>query len=183
MRAMNCWTRQAVVLLVSGLALAYLPGLVEAEGDDPRGAQQDSPVPNFTTKRVRGHVVWMAEALEKRYGVKTVADASEGLQAIETEDGALAPLVEDVRGRAFRRDPRLREMQVELLVREFMGTPMLQIARVYELTSEGKMFEIDYWCDVCSIAMFELKDCDCCQEDIRLRRRERPRKVAEDRQR
>ncbi|MCA9222733.1 MAG: hypothetical protein KDA71_20565, partial [Planctomycetales bacterium] len=79
-------------------------------------------------------------------------------------------IVEDVRGRAFRRDDRLRKMRVELLVRRYAGVPAVQIIRVFELTDEGR-FELDYWCDICAIAMFELKACDCCQGPIELRRR------------
>ena len=31
--------------------------------------------------------------------------------------------------------------------------------------------ELDYWCDICAIAMYELKECECCQGPIELRRR------------
>lgn len=112
----------------------------------------------------------MAEALARLHGVKQVPEAAERTLALETADGALHPLIEDVRGRAFRRDERLRKMQVELLVRQHKGSPVVQIVRVYELTKEGKS-EVDYWCEICAIAMFELKECDCCQGPIELRRR------------
>jgi hypothetical protein len=59
---------------------------------------------------------------------------------------------------------------VELLVRHYRGSPVVQVIRVFEVSKEGKL-EIDYWCEVCSIAMFEQKDCECCQEPNVLRRR------------
>jgi hypothetical protein len=61
-------------------------------------------------------------------------------------------------------------MEVELLVRRHAGSPVVQIIRVFEITKDGR-FEIDYWCQVCAIAMFEQKDCECCQEPNELRRR------------
>ena len=135
-----------------------------------RAAADDSP---FELQTHRGKVVYLAEALQRLHGIKSVDEAKERTLAVETADGVLIPLVEDVRGRAFRVDPRLREMQVELLLRKFKGSPAGQVIRVYELTKEGK-FEIDYWCDVCSIAMYELKVCECCQGDIALRRTKVP---------
>ncbi|MCA9207171.1 MAG: hypothetical protein KDA55_02400 [Planctomycetales bacterium] len=120
--------------------------------------------------RLTGRVVYLAEALQKLHGVKTVDEARQNTLALQTDDDQLIPIVEDVRGRAFRRDDRLRKMRVELLVRRYEGVPAVQIIRVFELTDEGR-FELDYWCDICAIAMFELKACDCCQGPIELRRR------------
>jgi len=127
---------------------------------------EESP---FELQTHRGKVVYLAEALQRLHGIKSVEEAKERTLAVETAEGNLIPLVEDVRGRAFRADPRLREMQVELLLRKFKGSPAGQVIRVYELAKEGKL-EIDYWCDICSIAMYELKVCECCQGEITLRK-------------
>jgi hypothetical protein len=135
--------------------------------EEPKTAAKDEAP--FELQTHRGKVVYLAEALTRLHGIKSVEEAKERTLAVETAEGNLIPLVEDVRGRAFRADPVLREMQVELLLRKFKGSPAGQVIRVYELTKEGK-FEIDYWCDVCSIAMYELKVCECCQGDITLRR-------------
>src|SRR5205823_4561003 len=94
----------------------------------------------------------------------------ERVLALRTKEGELVPLLEDVRARAFRRDERLREMEVELVVRRYAILPLLQVIRVFELAKDGK-YEIDYWCAICSIPMFEKKDCECCQGDVELRRR------------
>lgn len=123
----------------------------------------------YVTRSVRGQVVWLADAVSRLHTVKTVAEARERILAVETAEGQLYPIIEDIRGRAFRRDERLRKMQVELLTRQYRGLPMVQVIRVFELTEAGK-FEIDYWCEICSISMFELKDCECCQGPIELRR-------------
>ena len=112
--------------------------------------------------------------MERRFGIKSVPEAAQRTLALETRDGQLVPLVENVRGRAFRVDKRLRALEdVELLVRRQAGAPAAQIIRVYS-HEKGQRLEIDYWCEICSIAMFELKACDCCQGDIELRRRPAP---------
>jgi hypothetical protein len=125
---------------------------------------------DFTTETIRGRVVYLAEAMEKQTGLSSVSEARERVLALQTAKGQLIPILEDVRGRAFRRDERLRDIDLELVVRRFKNSPLVQVIRVIELTKSGR-FEIDYWCDTCSIAMFEKKDCECCQGDVELRRR------------
>lgn len=138
---------------------------VDAHGEPAQNGDR------FVNKSLRGRVVWLAEALHRLHGIKTVPEAAQRTLALETPDGTLHPLIEDIRGRAFRRDERLRKMKVELLVRQHSGSPLVQVVRAFELTKGGKL-ELDYWCEICSIAMFELKECDCCQGPIELRRRD-----------
>ena len=146
-------------------------------GASPQVPAAEPPVTNppatkadFATTTLRGRVVWMADAMARRHGVKSVAEARDRILALETADGQLLPLLEDVRGRAFRVDPRLRKLDVELLVRQHRGSPLLQVIGVNAIEKDGK-FEIDYWCEICAIAMYELKPCDCCQGETELRRR------------
>ncbi len=138
-------------------------------------AAESKPVAQakYRTRAIRGRVVWLNEALKRRYGIGTVPEAAERVLALETAEGQLLPIVEDIRGRAFRKDPRLRKMDVELLVRQYTGSPLVQIIRVYA-HEKGKKVQVDYWCEICAIAMYELKACDCCQGPIDLRRRPVP---------
>ncbi|MGI8982500.1 MAG: hypothetical protein ACR2FY_24980 [Pirellulaceae bacterium] len=133
-------------------------------------AEEKAAAPKFTTETLRGRVVFLAEALEKKYGVKSVTEAKEAALALQDDAGKLHPLVEDVRGRAFRVDKRLRDIKVELLVRRYQDSPAAQVIGVYEVAKDGR-FEIDYWCSVCAIAMYELKQCECCQGETELRKR------------
>ena len=116
-------------------------------------------------------VVYLAEALERLHGVKTLPESKSTTLALESPDGALVPLVEDKIGHSFRLDERLMGQPMELLVRQFKGSPAVQVIRIHTLAGEKK-FLVDYWCDICSIPMYELKPCDCCQGDVRLRKRE-----------
>lgn len=114
-----------------------------------------------------GKVVLLIEALKKR-GIKAV-DEMKGQVVLETDSGELWPLVADWRGRAFFQDERLRDRKVELIARRHTGIPYLQILMVFTFDDAGVRHYTDYWCDICSIPMYEIKDCDCCQGPIRLR--------------
>jgi hypothetical protein len=151
------WSRMAAVVA----ALAFLAGT------SANNAAQEKPA--FKSEILQGRVVYLAEALARKFAIKSSPDARERILALETREGALVPLVEDSRGRAFRIDPRLREMDLELTVRRYDGSPAVQVIRVCELAKDGK-YEIDYWCSVCAIAMFELKECECCQGPVELRK-------------
>ncbi|MCA9142481.1 MAG: hypothetical protein H6821_05840 [Planctomycetaceae bacterium] len=163
---MNRWHLQTLVLFLV-TSLMFPASDIFAEP-----VPQESPP--YATKSIRGRVVWLAEAMTRLHGIKSVPEAGERVLALESDDGKLYPIVEDIRGRAFRRDERLRKMKVELLVRQYPGLPPVQILRVFELAEDGK-YDVDYWCEICSIAMFELKECECCQGPIEFRRQ----KVAE----
>ncbi len=160
---------ETIIGFSAALALLFVGCVGGLAADDRIGVPPEKPKQENIVEQ--GRVVWLGEALARRYGINSVPEAEKRILALETDDGRLLPLVEDVRGRAFRRDARLRAMKVELLARRFEHTPLLQIIRVVELQN-GKRYEIDYWCDICAIAMYELKPCDCCQGPIELRRRE-----------
>jgi hypothetical protein len=148
---------------------APAPGKSESSKEAPaKDGQSDDQA--YDTLSLRGRVVYLAPALEKRFGAKAVPEARERILALESPDGVYTPIFEDVRGRAFRKDARLRGIDLELLVRQYEGSPMVQVIQVFAL-EDGKKYELDYWCEICAIAMFELKDCDCCQGPIELRRR------------
>src|SRR5688500_13150480 len=114
-----------------------------------------------------------AEVLRGR--VELTPGGNKSAVVLKTKDGELIPLVEDTRGRAFRKDPRLREIDVELTVRRSPEAGAVNVLAVREVAKDGSTYEVDYWCSICSIAMFELKECECCQGEIELRKR----KIAE----
>lgn len=119
---------------------------------------------------VQGRIVWLGEALHQRYGIEHDERDAKTAVAMETTDGRLVPLVKDSRGRGFWLDERLHGLDMELMVRQRPGLPWAQVIRVYTL-HDGEKFELDYWCDICAIPMFELKPCECCQGETRLRQR------------
>ncbi|MBX9789271.1 MAG: hypothetical protein K2Y37_10180 [Pirellulales bacterium] len=159
---------------MSLLALGSLGVVLTASATDPPPpeslASDAAAKPRFETVSLHGKVVWLGEALQRRYGIELDADDVRSAVALETADD-LFPLAKDSRGRGFWLDERLRDTEVELLVRRYQGSPVLKVIRVFALKPDAK-YELDYWCSVCSIPMYELKACECCQgpTELRLRR-------------
>ena len=145
-------------------------------GADEKGAPEKASTTvaptsvHFKVETLHGRLVWLGEALERLFKIESDADAAEAAIVLETTDGRLVPLVKDFRSRGFWLDPRLRGIDVEMDVRRFEKLPAVQVVRWYAIR-EGRKYELDYWCDICAIPMYELKTCDCCQGEIRLRER------------
>ena len=59
----------------------------------------------------------------------------------------------------------------DLVVNRRPGVPWVQVLSIYTFDEKGTRQITDYWCDVCSIPMYEIKDCECCQGPVELRRR------------
>jgi hypothetical protein len=142
-----------------------------ANGED----KQDEPVKAI----VSGKVVALEAALKQR-GIKSYAEEIKGQVVLVTRTGELIPIVPDWRGRAFYQDERLRDRPVDLVVYRRKGVPWVQVLSIYTFDEQGVRSITDYWCDICAIPMFEIKDCECCQgpTQLRLRPQELPKDVA-----
>jgi hypothetical protein len=119
-------------------------------------------------KLYRGQVVPIVDALKDR-DVKAYSEELKGQVALRTADGELLPILPDWRGRAFYQDERLRKRDVELIGFRRPGLPYLQVLTIFTFDEQKQRQYTDYWCDICAIPMYEIKPCDCCQQDIRLR--------------
>jgi hypothetical protein len=161
-------SRSSISLLL--LSAAVLPFAVSfAQSEDPKSPAADKveSAPEPTKELFTGKVVLATEAL-KRKGL-TAAEEMKGQVVLETPDGELIPILADWRGRAFYQDERLRDRKVELVGYRRKGLPYLQALMVFTFNDAGEREYTDYWCDVCSIPMYEIKPCECCQGEIRLR--------------
>jgi hypothetical protein len=116
----------------------------------------------------RGQVVPIVDALKDR-NVKAYSEELKGQVALRAADGELLPILPDWRGRAFYQDERLRKRDVELIGFRRPGLPYLQVLTIFTFDEQKQRQYTDYWCDICAIPMYEIKPCDCCQQDIRLR--------------
>lgn len=135
----------------------------------PTSTADSEKKPAFRNELIRGQVVWLADGLKKQFGISSVPEVAQNSLALLTEDGQLFPIVENLRGRAFRKDERLRGKDMEILARRHEQQPLIQVLRVYQI-EDGKRYEVDYWCDICAIVMFETGPCACCQDNNRLRK-------------
>jgi hypothetical protein len=128
------------------------------------------PVPVDPPQKVlvSGRVVLLSDALQRRK-IKTYLEESKGQMVLETDEGDLLPIISDWRGRAFYQDKRLRDRKVTLLAHRRKHIPHLQVLSIFTYDGEGHTQLTDYWCDICSIPMYEIKKCECCQGPNRLR--------------
>jgi hypothetical protein len=138
------------------------------KGAPAAGSESRPSEPTPERQVFAGRVVKVSEALQRR-GVKAYSDELKNQVALEAKSGELIPILPDWRGRAFFQDERLRDRDVELVGFRRPGLPYLNVMSVYTFDPDGKRQYTDYWCDICSIPMYEIKPCDCCQQEIRLR--------------
>jgi hypothetical protein len=121
----------------------------------------------FKTQYYKGKVVPLASVLA-RHGAKLDADAAPHWLALVAVDGKVYPLVKDDGARMFFKDPRLLNRPMRLTARLVPGTGLLQVTNVHSY-KDGKLHDVYYWCDICSIRGFELHACDCCGGPMDLR--------------
>jgi hypothetical protein len=139
----------------------------------------EKPAEVIVKQLVSGRVVLLSKVLKER-DIEHYGDEIRGQVVLETREGELLPIVPDWRGRAFFQDERLRDRPVDLLVQRRPKSPYLQVLSIYTFDDAGARQLTDYWCDICSIPMYEIKDCECCQGPIRLRfQKKDPPKVVE----
>ena len=151
------------------LPLILIPLLAAAPfallaADETAEATRESPRKQLFS----GKVALLTDALKRR-DVEFYEKEIKDQVVLETETGDLIPILPDWRGRAFYQDERLRNRKVDLVGIRRPGVPFLQVLMVFTFNEEGQRQYTDYWCDICSIPMYEIKPCDCCQQPIRLR--------------
>lgn len=145
-------------------------GFADEAVPEPKPAVEESAKkPEPRKELFAGKVVLLQEALKKR-DIK-VADEMKLQAVLETKTDELIPIAADWRGRAFFQDRKLRDRPVEIVGYRRPGIPYLQALVVYYFNKKGEREEFDYWCDICAIPMYEIKDCECCQGPSRHRYR------------
>ena len=108
----------------------------------------------------RGKVVPIADLLAKG-GTKMDADAAPFWLALQSDDGKLYPLVKNDASRMFFKDAKLLNRPMRLTARLVPNSPFMQVINVHSIV-KGKLHDVYYWCDVCTIKRYEANICDCC---------------------
>jgi len=114
-----------------------------------------------------GKVVALADVLKKS-GIKLDSDAAPQWLALVTPAGKIYPLIKDDGSRMFFKDSRLLNRPMRLTGRLLAGTDLLQVVTVQSY-KEGRLHDVDYWCDICAIRTYELDKCACCGGPMVLR--------------
>lgn len=142
-----------------GIVLALVAGIVPAL---VRGGDS-----SFKTQDYKGKVVPLAVALEK-YKTKLDPDAVPHSMVLVTEDDKIYPLVKDAGSRMFFKDKTLLDRPMRLTGRFIPGSQLLQVVNVHSYR-KGKLHEVYYWCDICTIRASEGGPCGCCGAPLELR--------------
>jgi hypothetical protein len=138
-----------------GLLLALLFALAPLVGSwagDKKAADKNE----FYT----GKVVPLADLLAKEK-TKIDPDSAPFLLVLQTDDGKLYPLLKDNGSRMFFKDATLLNRPMRLTARKIPHSEFLQVINMHSIV-KGKLHEVYYWCDVCTIRRPEAGDCDCC---------------------
>jgi hypothetical protein len=141
--------------VLAALAFALVPVLAAPPKQPPK------------TEEFTGKVQPLAGVL-KQLGPKLDEDAAPYWLALVTDDGKALPLIKDDGSRMFFKDPRLLNRPMRLTARLIPEAGLLQVVRVNSVRS-GKVHDLFYWCDVCSIRRSENNICDCCGGPLVLR--------------
>lgn len=163
-------------ILLSVIALVSVP-FVFAEGPsapkaDALAGQESGPPQerkdDANVVTLDGQAVLYGPALRKRLKLELVDDSLDKVVAYETKEGRLIPILPTEAGLFFLRDERVRNKPMRITARIHKNDSALEVITFHSLV-DGKPNEIYYWCEICSIQMYHLKDCDCCQGPIELR--------------
>lgn len=105
-----------------------------------------------------GKVVPLAEVLAKQ-GIKI--DPDQYVLVLQADNGKIYPLVKDEGARMFFKDAKLLNRPMRLTGRVAPNTQFLQVINVHSVV-KGKLHDVYYWCDICTIKRYQAGICDCC---------------------
>lgn len=114
---------------------------------------------------IDGKVVPLADAL-KKLGAKPDADTT-GV-ALVTADGTVYTMVKDEKTRLLFLDKQLHNRDFRLTAKVLPGTRVLSVEKV-QTVKDGKVYNVDYWCDQCQLDASEPGPCKCCGGETVLR--------------
>ena len=104
---------------------------------------------------------------------KPGAKAEDRGLALLGDDGTSHPLIEDDGSKMLFMDSQLRNRPVRLTAVPERGTKKLRVVSV-QTVKDGKVYDVDYWCEICQISLLQPGKCYCCGDETV--RRERPAK-------
>jgi hypothetical protein len=115
----------------------------------------------------KGKVLPLADLLAKEK-TKIDDDAAPNWLVLQSEDGKIHPLLKDSGSRMFFKDAKLLNRPMRLTTRVIPHSQILQVINVHSYV-KGKLHDVYYWCDICTIKRFEAGICDCCGEPMEFR--------------
>ena len=148
-------TRMKRSAIVVAMAMATVPMLL--------AIAQEAPT-DKNLQLFKGKVVPLADLLAKQ-GAKLDADAAPAWLALVTDDNKIYPLVKDAGSRMFFKDAKLLNRPMRITGKLIPGSQLLQVINVHSIV-QGKLHDVYYWCDICTIRGYEAGICDCCGDPM-----------------
>lgn len=128
----------------------------------PAAAQSNDAARDLT---VRGHVVCLTEELQNLYQVLPDCEHQGHVYSIKTAEGKIYPLLPTDSAAAVWMDERYRQRELNVVARAFPQTSHIEVIK-YQAWRDGKLLDLDYFCDVCMISTHKPGPCECCQDPV-----------------
>lgn len=155
------WTAWVPGLLVCFFAVGTNLAADGVSGDRDKGKAR--------SVQLRGKLVCLAEEMHRVHQAD-LPSQHQHIPGFRTEQGEYYTLLRTKLSEALFRDPRLKKRDLLLKGRVFDQTRILDVTLIRSL-KDGKLHDLYYWCDICTIKSVVPGPCMCCQEDVVLKER------------
>jgi len=150
----------AVFLLAFG-AICQSPRWVEnVRAEESRNPHEVQEI------EFRGKVVCLAEEMHRLYQADLPTN-HEHVYGFRTVDGSFYTLLRTKYSEALFVDKRLHEKDLLLKGRTFPNTRLLDVTRMRSIRN-GQVYDLYYFCSICSIKTVAPGPCMCCQGPVEL---------------
>ena len=170
---MHCQILSGVLLAVTGVSIVGCQPL------DPRDSTPHSRATTPVAFRARGQLVCLAEEMKRvhKAAVQPVHDHVVGFridEELRVGKARYLTILRTQQSKALFVDKRFQRRDLVLIGRTFPETAILEVSG-WRWFKGGKLFDVHYWCEVCSIRSLDPGSCACCQGGVELR--EEPEKT------
>jgi len=119
------------------------------------------------TVELRGQIVCLSEEMRRLHGA-SVPDKHQHDYGFKSDSGFLYSLARTSLSEALLTDTNLLGKTFLLKGRIFPRTQIFEVTGNVHTLKAGKVFELFYYCDICSIKSSVPGPCMCCREPVHL---------------
>jgi hypothetical protein len=152
------------IVLFGATAMTPEPGITAPP--PPSDKEEGARALPVREVELRGRIVCLSEEMHRLYDAHLPSD-HEHLYGLKSTDGSFYTLLRTKWSEALFRDARLRERELLLKGRLFPQTHILDLTRLRSFR-EGKVCDVYYYCDVCSVKSVAPGPCICCRAPVEL---------------
>ena len=117
---------------------------------------------------LRGRVVCLTEELQQSFQLTPDCAARGHVYALRTFAGQFHPFLPTELAAAIWLDARVRDRELQVTARPFPRTDFVEVIKLQSWRF-GKLYDLDYYCDVCSVSTHKPGLCVCCQDPVQFR--------------